>query len=391
MEKLKRGFTLIFLIATVVVLSFFSSATWGGKPEKISPLSKLERAPGMTVREFAARNGLTEIVARKIFKIKEEKNLLEKVETFGLSESELLKKTNKALSISQEYETKNWYKIPLKFALWVSFLVLVFFLFKKNQLSGKTRIILYLAAVTLFGVIFGSDPSPMGTVKDAVVLYGKSGAVFPPRMIALTVFIILTIIANKFICSWGCQFGTLQDLIFRINRDKKDVKGFTRQIKIPFYISNGFRIFFFVVFSLVAVFYAYDIVEIVDPFKIFNPSMLGLTGVMFLTGIAGASLFIYRPWCHLFCPFGLLSWIFEKMSIFKIQVNYDTCIACGKCEKACPTYVMNAILKREKLIPDCFSCGTCINVCPTGSISLIAGTRKRPPAGKFKNKKLSSG
>ncbi|MCI5228121.1 MAG: 4Fe-4S dicluster domain-containing protein, partial [Candidatus Electrothrix sp. AX2] len=69
--------------------------------------------------------------------------------------------------------------------------------------------------------------------------------------------------------------------------------------------------------------------------------------------------------------------------IFKVQVNYDTCVACQACTKACPSTAMEAILKREKTIPDCFSCGSCIDVCPTGSVQFRAGKRQKPPAGKF--------
>ena len=99
-----------------------------------------------------------------------------------------------------------------------------------------------------------------------------------------------------------------------------------------------------------------------------------------------ASLFVYRPWCHFFCPFGLVGWLVEKVSIFRIKVNYETCISCEACAKACPSTVMNAILKRENIIPDCFACANCIDVCPTGSVSLAAGKRKLPPEGKFEGK-----
>ena len=73
----------------------------------------------------------------------------------------------------------------------------------------------------------------------------------------------------------------------------------------------------------------------------------------------------------------------EKVSIFRIKVNYDTCISCEACAKACPSTVMDAILKREKVIPDCFACANCIDVCPTDSVCLGAGRRNFPPDGKF--------
>jgi polyferredoxin len=223
----------------------------------------------------------------------------------------------------------------------------------------------------------------MGTIKDAIVLLAKSGAIFPPRAIALTLFLIFVFVANKFICTWGCQFGTLQDFIFRLNRDSKDRQGRIRQFKPPFILTNTIRVVFLAAFTLVAFLWKVDFVELIDPFKIFNPSKMILAGGIFVGVLSIASLFIYRPWCHFFCPFGLAGWIVEKVSLVKIKVNYETCIACEACAKACPSTVMNVILKRERLIPDCFSCATCIETCPTSSISFESGKRNKPPAGKF--------
>ena len=95
----------------------------------------------------------------------------------------------------------------------------------------------------------GSDPSPMGTVKDAIHLFGAAGAIFPPRMIALLVFLAMVFLANKYICAWGCQVGTLQDLIFRLNQTDNMKTIIARQIKVPFIISNSVRIIFILIFS----------------------------------------------------------------------------------------------------------------------------------------------
>ncbi|MBN2078751.1 MAG: 4Fe-4S binding protein [Spirochaetes bacterium] len=379
----RRLFAILSLMAAVVILSAVMSGIWGTTPEKVSVVSGIDYSVDMTVREFANRNGLPEQLVAQIFSVRSDEGLNQTIGSFGYSEKEALKQVNRALALSQEYRSKNWSKIPLKFALWALFLAFVFLLFRYKHVTAKTRFPLYITAIAVFGILLGADPSPMGTVKDAIVLYGTSGAVFPPRMIALGIFILFTVAANKFICSWGCQFGTLQDLLFRINRDSKDVRGFIAQYKMPFFVSNSVRIAFFFAFSAAAVLFVVDIVEVIDPFKVFNPMMIGIAGGAFLLAIIGASFFVYRPWCHLFCPFGLVSWLFEKISLNKITVDYDTCIACEKCARACPTHVMNAILKRESVIPDCFSCGTCINACPTGSISIRSGKRARPPINKF--------
>ena len=60
------------------------------------------------------------------------------------------------------------------------FLIAVFILIRKGRITSGNRKWLYIAAVGVFGVFLGSDPSPMGTVKDAIVLFGSKGVIFPP-------------------------------------------------------------------------------------------------------------------------------------------------------------------------------------------------------------------
>lgn len=219
----------------------------------------------------------------------------------------------------------------------------------------------------------------MGTVKDAITLYASRGVTFPPGMIAVTVFLLMVLVADKFICSWGCQAGVLQDLIFRLNRNSRDTKGIIRQYKPGFLITNSFRAVFFAAFTLAAFLWSVDVIEFIDPFRIYKPAAPGAFGIGFVGLVLAASLLVYRPWCHLICPFGLVGWLVEKISIFKIKVNYETCISCEACAGACHSTVMNAILKRDNVIPDCFACATCIDVCPTDSVCLAAGKRDTPP------------
>ncbi len=371
------------LIAAVMTLSVVSSRLWGGKPEGLSKTESLVVRKDMTVAQYGQRNDLPPILLKKVFGLQSPADRQRLVSDFGMSTDEIAKKTQGLLALRAEHGSKNWIKIFVKFGLWVAFLSFLFVLMLRRRISARNRTWLLLAAVLVFGVVLGSDPSPMGTVKDAVVLLGARGVLFPPRLIAFGVFLLLVVVANKFICSWGCQLGTLQDAIFRLNRDKEDRKGVFGQFKVPFVVSNSVRVAFFLAIVVFAFGWGTDIVEGIDPFKVFKPQMLGAIGIAFVGTVLVLSLFTWRPWCHFFCPFGLAGWVAEKISLFKIQVDYDKCIACEACEKACPSTVMGAILKRDRILPDCFACGTCIETCPTKAISLKAGRRVRPPAGKF--------
>lgn len=379
----------VFLIFLVVGLSLISNRIWGDRPESPPELNELIIEKEMTISEFGRTNELPDKVLKEIFDLKDKSDLGKRLSEYGTTK-QISSLANKKLALSSEHASKNWIKIPIKFVFWFVFLSATYVLLRNRKAMSTLRKWLLFVAVLLFGVTMGADPSPMGTVKDAIHLYGKAHAFFPPRMIALAIFLTIVFIANKYICAWGCQIGTLQDLIYRINQTEKRKAVIGRQIKLPFAFTNTLRFLFFGVFTLIAFLSGIDIVEPIDPFKIFKPLYLGVVGGTFIGLLLVASLFLYRPWCHLFCPFGLVGWIIEKVSLFKISVDYETCIACQKCAAVCPSTVMSAILRRDKItIPDCFACYTCREVCPTDSIRFSNRRRMLPPSGHFANRKKS--
>jgi NAD-dependent dihydropyrimidine dehydrogenase PreA subunit len=382
-SPLKTAALFILLIALVVGISMISDRIWSNKPETLPEPKKLVLEMGMTVGRFGTVNDLPNSVLKEAFDLRVKADLGKRLVEFGTAE-QIASRVAKKMALAAESASKNWIKIPVKFALWIVFLTAIFVLLRKRRAVSGLRNYLLFTSVLIFGVVMGSDPSPMGTVKDAIHLYGTTRAVFLPRLVALAIFLAIVFLANKYICAWGCQLGALQDLIFQINRTRRHKAVFGRQVKLPFVLTNSIRILFFCGFTLVAFLLAFDIIGWIDPFKVFKPAALGLYGGIFLGLLLMASLFIYRPWCHLFCPFGLAGWLVEKTSLVKIQVNYKTCIACQKCAAACPSTVMAAILKRDKkTIPDCFACYACREECPTGSIRFSSGSRILPPKDLF--------
>ncbi len=374
---------LIVLLILVVGASTISSRIQSGKAEDLPKPGKLVMAKEMTVRQFGKANDLSPPLLKEIFSLTATADLEKELALYGTPD-QITSLVTRKRALAAEHASKNWVKIPLKFALWFVFLSSVFIFSRRRKLSSIQRNGLLFSAVVIFGIFLGSDPSPMGTVKDAIRLYGTAGVIFPPRMIALAVFLAIVVLANKYICAWGCQAGTLQELIFRINATENHKAVIGRQFKLPFAISNSFRVLFFCLFTLAVFAWGIDIIAPIDPFKIYTPAVLGLAGAIFTGLLLLLSLFLYRPWCHLFCPFGLVGWLLEKFSRVKINVHYETCIACQKCADACPSTVMAAILRRDKkTIPDCFSCYTCRDICPTGSIQFSTRKRSLPPKDHF--------
>ena len=355
-------------ITLILALSLFVTQTFGGHSEKVFVPTSVSVGLDMTVSEVSASNNLKLDTVKNALKIKDTADLSKTLKELNLSEKDANDLIIKQLNFEVEEASKNTVLIGSKFLLWAVFMTLAFVLLRRGKITPTLRKYLLLTSFIIFGVVLGSEPNSMSTVKDMISSYAIKGIIFPPRLIALLVFLLVVFLANKFICAWACQFGTLQDFIFQLNRNSKDKEGVFKQYKVPFAVSNTIRILFFSVFILIAFVLSLDIIEILNPFNIFNPAVLTVIGIVFITMILIGSLFIYRPWCHFFCPFGLIGWLVEKFSLYKIKVNYDTCIACGECSKACPSEAMEAILKQNKVTPDCFSCGSCLNACPTKSI-----------------------
>jgi len=365
----KVWLSFLALVALTVASSWLASSLWGGKAARIELPGQVVFTPGETVGAFMARNAIPEKVMAEALgrdqAIPKEAPLASVAPSSGQFEAKL----RQAAALASEHATKEWQKILPKFALWAVFLWAASRALAKRRLNLRMRKGYYLAAAALFGVALGSDPSPMGTVKDAVVLLARDGVVFPPRLVAFAVFLGSVLLTNKAICAWGCQFGVLQDLVFRLNRNPGDTAGILRQYKVPFVVSNSVRVAFFALFTAVAFIAGLDLVESMDPFKTFNPAHLGIAGAVAAGLLLAASLFVYRPWCLFFCPFGLAGWLVERFSLNKIRVDAHACIQCGACERACPSTVMGAILHQRKVVPDCFACGTCKDVCPVKAIT----------------------
>ena len=380
----------LLLIILVVEISMISESIWGGTDEELPEPDELILNNEMTVEQFGQVNELPNNALKAIFGLETKTELQKKISDYG-TPKEVRSLVRRKVALVAEQSSKNWIKIVIKFIFWFGFLSAVYFYLDKNSITNEIRKGLLFASVCIFGVILGSDPGAMGTVKDAIHLFAHSGAVFVPRMIALLVFLVIVFLANKYICAWGCQAGTLQDLIFRLNRDKDHNPVIWKQFKIPFAVTNTIRIGFFLLFTFGAFLWGADIIDPIDIFKIYNPARIGLLGGVVIGAFLISSLFVYRPWCHFLCPFGLISWLIEKKSVTKIRVDYEHCIACHKCVKACPSTVMSAILyKDKKTIPDCFACYTCEQVCPTGAVQFSRGKRTQPPPDLFQTVTIDS-
>jgi ferredoxin len=257
--------------------------------------------------------------------------------------------------------------VGLPLALYGILCLLALFMLRGKKLTNRLAIWILVPSLLIFGVIFRANPEPVRAIVQVFQSLALGMYSLQSTLLVFFAFALMTFIGVKLVCGWGCPVGTLQELLYRL-----PIFSRLKKRRIPFWISNSARILlfaFFLIFAFGLIFGWKDqsLYRYVNPFKLFEWNFR-VTAPIFVILIFGFSLIHYRPYCMFVCPFGLFSWLIQDVSIFKIRVNQDTCLDCGKCGRACPTSAAEGILEGKTFKADCFSCARCLNACPNDSL-----------------------
>ncbi|MBN1573038.1 MAG: 4Fe-4S binding protein [Deltaproteobacteria bacterium] len=262
----------------------------------------------------------------------------------------------------------------------------------KNAPLKKRKIwyprIFYVVTMVFSAVFLGflleKSPNPM---EGGVKLFKTMVGLYPDTMVriaAFLFFVALAVVGNKIVCGWACPFGSLQELIYSLPLFKK-----LKKKSVPFIVTNTIRGVLFVVmllllFGIVGGKKGYVLYHALNPFNLFNfdfelPSILITTVAALVIGAV-----MYRPYCRIICPFGLISWFAEYVSLYRVRIDKEACTKRGACITVCPSGTAKARVYGKKVVPDCFSCARCLNVCPEGALDYGCALLKPKAGGKKK-------
>lgn len=223
-------------------------------------------------------------------------------------------------------------------------------------------------SVIVAGFLLGKSPNPM---EAAVKIFKSMVGLYPDpiaKLFAFLFFIGLAVVGNKMICGWACPFGALHELIYSLPILRR-----IKQKKLPFILTNTVRAGLFLamllfLFGIIGGRKGFVIYHYINPFNLFNLDFETFSILLAVIIALLASFIIYRPFCRFICPFGLISWIAERFSIFRVRIDKDKCTQCGACIKACPLEAAEGRVDGKRLPADCFSCARCLNVCPVDAV-----------------------
>lgn len=89
--------------------------------------------------------------------------------------------------------------------------------------------------------------------------------------------------------------------------------------------------------------------------------------VFVLAGIVLGCLVAFRPFCKYLCPLGAIYGFFNRIALYRMDLDADRCVSCGSCKKACK---MGVDPVRECNSAECIRCGDCVRVCPVNAIHM---------------------
>lgn len=212
------------------------------------------------------------------------------------------------------------------FVLIASLSVVSWLVIKKRSRRG----VLYMSifSIAYFGFFREGCVCSVGSLQNVTLALFQPGYAIP--ISALLFFIIplgYTLFFGRTFCAGVCPLGAIQDIVV------------LKPIEIKPWLQKTLGIIPFVYLGL-AVLYAATASDFIvcryDPF--IGIYRLDGTFTMFLIGgiFLLVGVFIARPYCRFFCPYGvLLNWV-SRFSKKHITITPSTCIQCKLCEKSCP-------------------------------------------------------
>ncbi|MGQ9683905.1 MAG: 4Fe-4S binding protein [Anaerolineae bacterium] len=291
---------------------------------------------------------------------------------------------------------------------WV-LLVLVFFLMLRTGHTHRYRRALYVAVAVCFVVSFlanllevrgsmalseanmiaGETPFchiviPMilipAAVTRTIIFPGSLLTGFASIATMVVLWIGATLATGRGWCSWICFYGGLDEGFSQVAR-KPVLRHIDRRwTYLPFAVLLAV-----VLTSAVALSPTYCEwlcpYKAVTEFAAVTSVKTAIQTVIFVGLFAGLVVVLpilskRRIQCGLFCPFGAMQSLLNKISIFDVCVDRSRCTDCGLCIRTCPTFsIHEEDVKRGQAGLTCTRCGACADACPRQAISFhVKGT-----------------
>jgi len=134
--------------------------------------------------------------------------------------------------------------------------------------------------------------------------------------------LILALLWGKIYCLWLCPLGAFQEFVYK---GKNALKcKCLKNIYFKSRIAGQIKYLALAVIITFLLILRKPILCGLDPFGALFGRFITATSIIFLIVLIIFSLFIWRPWCQFFCPYGAVLSLLSKISFFKKNGKKDS-------------------------------------------------------------------
>lgn len=197
---------------------------------------------------------------------------------------------------------------------------------KKRSRNGVFWVTIF--SIAYFGFFREGCVCSIGAIQNVTLALFQPGYQIPLTVIAFFVTpLVFTLFFGRTFCAGVCPLGAIQDIFI------------FRPIAMKPWVNSMLGLIPFIYLGL-GVLYAATATDFIicryDPFI----GIFRFDGTFMMYMIGGAlllmSIFIARPYCRFFCPYGvLLNWM-SRLSRKHMTITPAECIECRLCENSCP-------------------------------------------------------
>jgi polyferredoxin len=203
------------------------------------------------------------------------------------------------------------------------------------------------------------------------LMTGEIHSAHPAGFFIFLSIILMSLVFGKSFCSWLCPIGFLSELVGDFGE-----KFFKRRLKLPKFLDYPLRslkylMLGFLIYSVIFLMSGlalkafldspYNMVSDVKMYYFFAD--ISQTALIVIAVLFVLSILIRNFWCRFLCPYGALLGIASLLSPNKIQRTAQSCIDCGLCNKACPSFIKVDSVKTV-WSDECTACLNCVDICP---------------------------
>lgn len=219
-----------------------------------------------------------------------------------------------------------WQEVTDVVVLIISLSLITWFILKKRSRKGVFWMSIF--SIIYFGFYREGCVCAVGSLQNITLALFHPEYNVPYTVVAFFVIpMIYTLFYGRTFCAGICPLGAIQD-IFVI-----------KPYSLKSWVNALLGMFPYIYLGL-AVLYAATATDFVicryDPFV----GIFRLDATFFMFTLGGifllASVFIARPYCRFFCPYGVLLNLVSRLSSKHMTITPTECIQCRLCENSCP-------------------------------------------------------